>query len=193
MPAPSLYPLQWRGLTGGAHFATDSPSLLLRTGLTRRLRQACALLARRGGASSSFPVLLPNGAKVPCPPGASGCTGAYCLGYGHTAGCVGGNSNTAVNAFGAAFRAAGDTYTVAFCKLDSDGDGQTNGRVGCCAHARARACARFARGTVRTPSGSDDVPFCFLGKSLGTRAACGRWGTPPCSRPCPTRPMRAYT
>jgi dopamine beta-monooxygenase len=84
----------------------------------------------------AFPSLrerIPNGRRVPCPPGAYGCEdGAeidcqparVCNGVGHAT-CSGGSMP--LNAFGQAFVDAGHKWTKALCEADSDGDGLTNG------------------------------------------------------------------
>ena len=82
-----------------------------------------------------FPSLrfnLPNGARVPCPPGGTGCIPAQesdqppmmCKGLGHRT-CEGGT--LPLNPFGEAFKAANFRWTAELCCADSDGDGQTNG------------------------------------------------------------------
>jgi hypothetical protein len=81
----------------------------------------------------SFRYKLPNGMRVPCPPGAEGCSSAegddqppsVCKGLGHTT-CAGGT--VALNPFGRDFKAAGYTWTAELCCKDSDGDGYTNGQ-----------------------------------------------------------------
>lgn len=74
------------------------------------------------------------GTRVPCPPGAEGCSegsaglgepASVCRGLGHTS-CAGGTPT--LNPFGEALRAADFQWTTALCQADSDGDGQTNGQ-----------------------------------------------------------------
>jgi hypothetical protein len=85
--------------------------------------------------SHGYPSLrfkVPNGNRVPCPPGAQGCIPAEeadqpestCKGLGHYT-CTGGT--LPLNAFGQSFKNAGYQWTAALCCEDSDGDGQTNG------------------------------------------------------------------
>ena len=77
---------------------------------------AATVLAGAASGFQSFQSAIPNGANVVR-------NGASWPGVGHTASSGGG----ARNDFGAAFAAAGNTWTTALCQADSDGDGQSNG------------------------------------------------------------------
>jgi len=78
----------------------------------------------------SFGWRVPNGDRVPCPAGASGClpdkgqTQSMCFGLGHNT-CLGGT--LPLNSFGEALKAANYQWTRTLCVTDSDGDGRTNG------------------------------------------------------------------
>ncbi|KAL3312323.1 hypothetical protein Ciccas_009087 [Cichlidogyrus casuarinus] len=70
-------------------------------------------------ARSSYVALLPNGGNVPNP-----CvTNSIYQAIGHENAAGGGSRNK----FGSDFSANSLTYNAAFCRLDSDGDGKTNG------------------------------------------------------------------
>mmetsp|Transcript_19434 Transcript_19434/g.23247 ORF Transcript_19434/g.23247 Transcript_19434/m.23247 type:complete len:708 (+) Transcript_19434:142-2265(+) len=91
-----------------------------------------ALLAHSSEALPSYRQRLPNGDRVPCPEGVSGCAERvedyqpplYCPGVGHAT-CAGGS--VPINPFGEALKGAGHQWTVELCMADSDGDGATNG------------------------------------------------------------------
>jgi len=80
----------------------------------------------------SYRLHVPNGLKVPCPPGAAGCrTGdsgtsvtSVCFGLGHNT-CQG--ADFPLNPFGEAMQNAGFKWTAELCNADSDNDGHTNG------------------------------------------------------------------
>eukprot|EP00747_Dinoflagellata_sp_TGD_P079662 gnl/TRDRNA2_/TRDRNA2_160597_c0_seq1.p1 gnl/TRDRNA2_/TRDRNA2_160597_c0~~gnl/TRDRNA2_/TRDRNA2_160597_c0_seq1.p1 ORF type:complete len:671 (+),score=101.03 gnl/TRDRNA2_/TRDRNA2_160597_c0_seq1:77-2089(+) len=81
----------------------------------------------------SFRLNIPNGERVPCPAGATGCTkgdvskgqpSSYCSGVGHQS-CKGGSMP--LNPFGLALQAADYKWTKELCEADSDEDGLTNG------------------------------------------------------------------
>ncbi|KAK3089098.1 hypothetical protein FSP39_000769 [Pinctada imbricata] len=69
---------------------------------------------------AGYRLSIPNGINVPNP-----CPNGFGLwnGVGHNAEVGGGDANV----FGAAFKAANHTWTVALCNADSDTDGKTNG------------------------------------------------------------------
>jgi len=67
---------------------------------------------------------VPNGERVPCPPGEGGCQDGHCWGLGHAT-CHGGSFP--LNPFGLDLQKAGHKWTKALCEKDSDGDGFTNG------------------------------------------------------------------
>lgn len=89
------------------------------------------------GGACAFPSMrdrIPNGYRVPCPPGIDGCDGGddstcqpqvVCNGVGH-ASCRGGS--LPLNPFGQDLRNANSVWTRELCEMDSDGDGLTNGQ-----------------------------------------------------------------
>lgn len=72
---------------------------------------SCSLV-QEAEAYAKYVALLPNGDNI---------SGYPAIGHPDSAGADG------VNTFGEAFKAAGNTWTTALCKADSDGDGYTNG------------------------------------------------------------------
>ena len=86
----------------------------------------------------SYGFNVPNGARVACPPAASGMDTAtcevgdadlgepasWCSGVAHHT-CTGGS--LPLNPFGVALKAAEFIWTKELCDADSDGDGLTNG------------------------------------------------------------------
>ncbi|CAE8632370.1 unnamed protein product [Polarella glacialis] len=81
----------------------------------------------------SYAFKIPNGHRIPCPPGVNGCISgdpglgqpaSVCMGVGH-ADCKGGKFP--LNPFGDALSAASYQWTKELCQVDSDGDGRTNG------------------------------------------------------------------
>ncbi|RLN47965.1 hypothetical protein BBJ28_00001683 [Nothophytophthora sp. Chile5] len=83
-----------------------SPSILI-------VLAAAALFAPETDAKPEFVARLPNGARV---------SNAPAIGHKDNTG-----DSSSTNAFGNAFSSAGNAWTVALCKADTDGDGQTNG------------------------------------------------------------------
>jgi len=84
------------------------------------------------GAFPSYGVHVPNGRRVPCPSGMSGCVqglekdvaGLVCKGLGHRT-CEG--ATLPLNPFGEALKSHDFTWTQELCEADSDNDGMTNG------------------------------------------------------------------
>ncbi|GAB9471457.1 hypothetical protein Gpo141_00008666 [Globisporangium polare] len=74
---------------------------------------ALSVSTQQVAAYPKYVKLLPNGGAVPDAPA---------IGHPDAEGAEG------VNAFGKAFKAAGNTWTVALCQADTDGDGFTNGQ-----------------------------------------------------------------
>lgn len=71
-----------------------------------------------------------------------------CAMLGHSK-CIPGGGT--VNKFGSDFRAAGYKYTKAFCELDSDGDGVSNGAE------MGDPCCKYSSGSGHSPARSDDL------------------------------------
>lgn len=94
-----------------------------------------------------------------------------CKSLGHTQCIPGGPRNN----FGTDFAAAGYRYTKAFCEMDSDGDGYSNGaELGdpCCVHPQTDGTTRSAdlsnpgdaSSTPKQPENRKRRCFCWLGR-----------------------------
>eukprot|EP00419_Tripos_fusus_P006246 CAMPEP_0172675494 /NCGR_PEP_ID=MMETSP1074-20121228/13285_1 /TAXON_ID=2916 /ORGANISM="Ceratium fusus, Strain PA161109" /LENGTH=629 /DNA_ID=CAMNT_0013492949 /DNA_START=81 /DNA_END=1970 /DNA_ORIENTATION=- len=94
--------------------------------LAARLSSAMVAISTSVIAFPSLRFEVPNGQRVPCPKGASGCekTDGNCWGLGHAT-CHGGTFP--LNQFGLDLKKAKHKWTKELCEKDSDGDGLSNG------------------------------------------------------------------
>ena len=132
----------------------------------------------------SYGFNVPNGARVACPPAASGMDTAtcevgdadlgepasWCSGVAHHT-CTGGS--LPLNPFGVALKAAEFIWTKALCDADSDGDGLTNGdELGdpCCTWKRGDAPSPHMRSFRATHPGFPTPSTEY------TRPKCGSTG-----------------
>ena len=146
--------------------------------------------ANRVSALPSFGDRIPNGERVPCPPDMdqNECVRGFCRGLGHTS-CGGhiistdplvGSPPVQLSSFGEDLRASGFKWTTDLCKLDSDGDGYTNGEeLGdpCCVWTHGYRFGEAPYTTAHTPSHPGN-PNDVLGKGY-VPPRCGTEETSP--------------